>query len=60
MGSCNLTGDSSLRSERRHIFNGTAVRLSLFQVVISRGLVYLDINLCCIHILPGYAKQTTW
>ncbi|KTD33429.1 hypothetical protein Lmor_1980, partial [Legionella moravica] len=25
MGSCNLAGDSSLRSERRYIFNGTAV-----------------------------------
>ncbi|STX63796.1 Uncharacterised protein [Legionella moravica] len=39
MGSCNLAGDSSLRSERRHIFNGTAVRFSGQIIEVVSGLI---------------------
>ncbi|RUR18086.1 ISAs1 family transposase [Legionella sp. km535] len=36
MGSCNLAGDSSLRSERRHFFNGTTVVPLLISSIASR------------------------
>jgi ATP-binding cassette subfamily F protein uup len=48
MRTCYLAGDSSLRSERRHIFNGTAVIPQCEDIAFQINLRIIRPNVCCV------------